>query len=158
MALNSHMFWEVVHGIGLGVLFCLSFAIVFYRLWQLRRMSLSTAELGKNIRWLNAGTWGMVITAWLMVLTGTYIVYPIYRVEPHHLEWYSLGIEWMEHVAWFAPIFATTLGYLVYRYGSQLVRETKIRQAAITFCVMALAAALIAGMCGEFMTEWTVVH
>ena len=36
----------------------------------------------ERLRRLNAGTWVMAITAWLTVISGTWIVYPWYRVEP----------------------------------------------------------------------------
>jgi hypothetical protein len=90
---------------------------------------------------LIAGIWVMAIVAWLTVITGTYIVYPWYRVKPlagaeltqcprsdllanpDLAAWHTFGMEWKEHVAWLSPILATAVTYVVVRYGSKLASE-----------------------------------
>jgi hypothetical protein len=65
-------------------------------------------------------TWVMAVVARLTVITSTYIVYPWYRAKaptgadlsmlprnlllsrPDTAGWHNFGMEWMEHVAWFA--------------------------------------------------------
>ena len=63
------------------------------------------------------GMWTMAIMAWLTVFSGTYIVYPWYRApdpgSPRSFllanadtkAWHTFGMEWKEHVGWFAPIW-----------------------------------------------------
>ena len=70
MALTVREFWMPFH-LGLGVLYIHAFAT-----------GLASFSLGACLRRLNAGTWVMAITAWPTVISGTWIVYPWYRVEP----------------------------------------------------------------------------
>jgi hypothetical protein len=60
------------------------------------------------------------------VISGTWIVYPWYREEipespksllladPDTADWHEFAMEWKEHVAWLAPMFATAAAFIVY--------------------------------------------
>ena len=85
---------------------------------------------------------GMVVLAWLAVLSGAYIVYPWYRAVPpagvtdlsdyprrlllssgRTSEWHNIGMEWKEHVAWLAPIAMTMVAYVTLRYRRAVTRS-----------------------------------
>jgi hypothetical protein len=108
------------------------------------------------------------------VITGTYIVYPWYRAAPPKdatgdalkafpryfllasektAEWHTFGMEWKEHVAWIAPILATSVAIVVFYYGRQLVKEPAIRRALMVLFTLAFAAAAIAGVFGAFINK-----
>ena len=99
----------------------------------------------------------MAIVAWLMVITGTYIIYPWYRApapEGADLSLYprsflrasetlsglhTFGMEWKEHIAWFAPILATVVAYLVMRYGPELAKNSQLRRIAVVLQPLGMA-------------------
>jgi len=62
-------------------------------------------------------------------------------------------MEWKEHVAWFSPILAIAVAFVVWRYGAQIAEMPKLRYALILLFVLAFAAAGIAGMFGAFITK-----
>jgi hypothetical protein len=72
--------------------------------------------------------------------------------------WHNFGMEWKEHVAWLAPILATAVAFIVVRYGSQLAKEPRMRQALITFFTLAFLAAAVAGLFGAFITKAAPIH
>ena len=100
----------------------------------------------------------MAIVAWLTVISGTFIIYPWFRawypVENVQLNfWHTFGMEWKRHVAWFAPMLATAVAYVVVRYGSALAHEDKIPRALIVLFTIAFGAAGVAAIFGAFLTK-----
>jgi len=80
MELSSRETWTIIHGLILGTLFLLAFAGGLAGLWSLRSEFLTGAGLRERMRRLYLGTWTMAVVAWATVITGTWIVYPWYRV------------------------------------------------------------------------------
>jgi hypothetical protein len=157
---------------GLGALFLLAFAGGLAGLYSLRPEWVTVTGIRERLLRLNIGTWVMAVVAWLTVVTGTYIVYPWYRAEPPEgladlsayprsfllsapnlAAWHTFGMEWKEHVAWFAPILATTVAFVVWRYGDQISQNAALRKALIILFMVAFAAAGIAGLFGAFITK-----
>jgi hypothetical protein len=164
LALTAREFWMLFH-LGLGVLYVHAFA-----------SGLAGLSLGARLRRLNAGTWVMAITAWLTVISGTWIVYPWYRAEPPEsvanldaypksylladpaiAQWHEFGMEWKEHVGWISPILATAVGYVVIRYGPELTLaregERQIRKALIVLFTIAFLTAVVAAGLGAFINK-----
>ena len=109
---------------------------------------------------------------WAAVLSGAYVVYPWYRAAlpagvtnlaayPQRLlmssattiEWHTLGMEWKEHVAWFAPIAITMVAYVLAKYRGAIRQHPRVRRAVIGFTVAALLAAGIAGSFGAMIDK-----
>jgi hypothetical protein len=176
MSLTDRELWATIHGMTLGALFLLAFGGGLAGLYSLRPAWLTTAGIKERVPRLMAGTWVMALVAWVTVITGTYIIYPWYRAvpskgadltqypksflvqSPQLAEWHNFGMEWKEHIAWLAPILATAVAYIVVRYGPQLAREPKIRQALITFFTLAFLTAAVAGLLGAFITKAAPIH
>ena len=172
MSMTAREFWTVIHGMGLGAIFLLSFAGGLAGLYSLRPEWVTVSGVRERVRRLDVGTWVMAVAAWLTVITGTYIVYPWYRAAPPEgltdlsdyprslllsvpnlAAWHTFGMEWKEHVAWFAPILATAVAFVVWRYGERIAEMPKLRNALIILFVLAFAAAAIAGLFGAFITK-----
>jgi hypothetical protein len=172
MSLTEREFWTVIHGMVLGAVFLLSFAGGLAGLYSLRPEWVTVAGVKERVMRLTIGTWVMAIVAWLTVLTGTYIVYPWYRAKPpegltdlgefprYYLlsvpnlaAWHTFAMEWKEHVAWFSPILAVAVAFVVWRYGAQIAEMPKLRNALMVLFILAFAAAGIAGLFGAFITK-----
>ena len=109
---------------------------------------------------------------WAAVLSGAYVVYPWYRAalpagvtnlagypqrllmsSPTTIEWHRLGMEWKEHVAWFAPIAMTMVAYVLTKYRGGIREHPRVRRAVIAFTVVALLAGGIAGGFGAMIDK-----
>lgn len=174
MELTSKELWGLIHGVGLGGLFLLAFAGGLAGLFSMRPEWLTTAGMRDRVRQLDIGTWVMAVVAWLTVITGTFVVYVWYRAKPpegiegealrdfprYYLlaseklaHWHTFGMEWKEHVAWFAPFLATAVAFVVWKYRDELAYNTRLRNLALVLFVVAFAAAGIAGLFGALITK-----
>jgi hypothetical protein len=172
MSLTAREAWALIHGMILGGAFLLAFTGGLLGLYSFAPELLTAQGIRDRLRQLVPGTWLMAIVAWLTVFTGTYTVYPWYRAVPPQgatdltlfpksflvanaalKAWHSFGMEWKEHVAWFAPILATAVAYLIWKYAPTLVEDNRLRKICITVFVTAFAAAAIAGLLGALITK-----
>ena len=67
--------------------------------------------------------------------------------------WHTFGMEWKEHVAWIAPMLATSAAIVVAIYGRRLADAPRLRRIAITMFVLAFATAAVAGVLGALITK-----
>lgn len=161
MDLTAREFWLLFH-LGVGVVYLHAFAT-----------GLGELSRGAHRNRLLAGTWIMSIVAWLTVISGTWLVYPWYRAEPptsaannlkdypqYYLEehpnlimWHEFGMEWKEHVGWLSPILATTVAYVVGRYGPKLAQEEhrNMRRMLTLLFIIAFVTAVVSGVLGAFI-------
>jgi hypothetical protein len=172
MQLTDREFWAVIHGLILGTLFLLAFSGGLAGLFSLKQAYLTSEGVQERTPRLLVGGWVMAIVAWLTVITGTWIVYPWYRApvpegvtnladyprnlllaNPNLSAWHTFGMEWKEHIAWIAPMLATSVAFVILYYGVQLVRRQELRWPLILFFTLAFGAAGIAGMFGAFITK-----
>ncbi len=165
MHLTDRETWTVIHGMVLGAAFLLAFAGGLAGLYSLRPGLITPEGIRERTRRLIVGTWVMAAVAWATVITGTWIVYPWYRssaidsprsmllANPDTARWHTFGMEWKEHIAWFAPILATTVAFVVAYYGSRLIRHQSVRRALMVMFVAAFAAAGVAGVFGAFINK-----
>lgn len=172
MPFTERELWTIIHGMGLGALFLLAFAGGFAGLYSFRPGLLTAQGIQERVPRLNVGTWVMAIVAWLTCITGTFIVYPWYRAapptglkelaafpryfllaNPQLAFWHTFGMEWKEHVAWLAPMIATSIAFIVWHYRSYLMQNDFLRKAVLWFFVLAFSAAAIAGALGAFITK-----
>lgn len=119
----------------------------------------------------------MVGLGWAAVLLGAYAVYPWYRTIPPSgtadltmypqrlllsstttAGWHSLGMEWKEHVGWFAPIVMTMVAYVMAKYRGALKQHAQVRRAVVVFTAAALLSIGIAGFFGTMLDKVAPVH
>jgi hypothetical protein len=165
MHLTGREWWGLIHGMGLGALFLLSFAGGLAGLYSLRPELVTPEGIVERMRRLRVGVTTMAVVAWLTVITGTWIVYPWYRdpvpTSPKSLllanadtkDWHEFGMEWKEHIAWISPILATVVAFIVLYYGTNLIRHDRVRRTAITLFVLAFGLAAVAGAFGALITK-----
>ncbi len=172
MSITAREFWTVLHGMVFGAVFLLAFSGGLAGLYSYRPGWLTPEGVRERVHRLLAGTWIMALIAWATVITGTYIVYPWYRAKPPEGSvdlsaypralllskettrlWHTFGMEWKEHVGWFAPILATAVAYVVSYYGTQLAEEDRLRRTLLWLFAVAFAAAGVAGLFGAFLNK-----
>jgi hypothetical protein len=183
MELTSRETWAVIHGLILGTLFLLAFGGALAGMWSLRPGLLTTKGIQERMKRLYVGLGAMAAIAWATVITGTWIVYPWYRAKlagadfakckglelPNSVcsprdfllsnvvgdteKWHEFGMEWKEHVAWAAPILATSVFLLVLYYGPRIIARPWLRTAIIVMLVGAFGAAVVGGAFGAFINK-----
>jgi hypothetical protein len=62
-------------------------------------------------------------------------------------------MEWKEHVASLAPILATAVLYVIYVYGEELAKDTRMRTVVMGLFTLAFLAAAAAGLFGALLTK-----
>src|SRR5271170_6147525 len=152
MEITSRGLWTMIHGMGFGALYLLACSGAMMGLYR-SMFSSATQEADHGFdRFLKGYLVAMAVLAWGAVLSGAYIVYPWYRVVPppstvdlsmfpqrlltsgpNTADWHSLGMEWKEYAAWFAPISITMVAMVFVRYGRDLKRHPQLRNAVIGF-------------------------
>jgi len=67
--------------------------------------------------------------------------------------WHTFGMEWKEHIAWIAPMLATSAAIVVVVYRQRLADAPRVRRIAITMFILAFATAAVAGILGALITK-----
>jgi hypothetical protein len=177
MGFTTREIWALVHGVGWGGIFLLSYAGGIAGLWLLRYPWVREAGAARLVQRLSLGTWIMAIGLWLTVLSGTYLIFPWYRAEPPpgatelaafpraYLEadpnlapWHTFAAVWKEHVGWLSPILATAVAAVTWQYGRQLADEPGIRRGLMVLLTLAFVSATIAGLIGALITKLAPVR
>jgi hypothetical protein len=177
MEITTRGLWTLIHGIGFGALYLLACSGALVDLYRFTTSTLgSEFTLGQE-RFLKIYLITMAVLAWMAVLTGAYVIYPWYRAAapsgmtdlslyPQRLlvsksstvGWHSLGMEWKEYVAWFAPISISMVAFVFIRYGRDLKNHGQLRTAVLGFALASFVAAGIAGFFGAMISRYAPVH
>ena len=177
MEITARALWTLIHGLGFGALYLLACSGALVELYRFSTVSpASEIDPGRE-RFVKIYLLTMVVLAWAAVLTGAYVIYPWYRAVPPSgtadlsmypqrllmagpatSGWHSLGMEWKEHVAWFAPISMTMVAFVFIRYGRDLKRHRQLRAAVLSFAVASLVSAGIAGFWGAMINKYAPVQ
>jgi hypothetical protein len=172
MEITTRSLWTIIHGMGFGALYLLACSGALIELY---RFSFSPAPFEPSpgqTRFLKIYLVTMAVLAWAAVLTGAYVIYPWYRATPPPgtvdfsmfpqrllmssaatIGWHSVGMEWKEHVAWFAPISITMVAFVFIRYGRDLINHRQLRAAVLGFAAASFLAAGIAGFFGAMINK-----
>ena len=177
MEISTRALVTQIHGMLFGVFFLL---LIYGMLVELYRSSFTSQPSQLSARGLSLRRFYLVLTAiagWVAVLTGAYIVYPWYRAippagvvnlalypqallksSPTTAGWHSLGMEWKEHVAWFAPMAMTMAAYVSTKYDSSIRKHPQVRNAVLVFVIVAFIAAGVAGYFGAEIDDHAPVR
>jgi hypothetical protein len=177
MEITTRALWTMIHGMGFGALYLLACSGALIELYRFTAGPAPAPTTPGQQRFLSIYLIAMVALAWAAVLTGAYVVYPWYRVAPppgtldlsnfpqrllmakhSTIAWHSLGMEWKEHVAWFAPISITMAAAVFLRYGRDLSHHKQLRAAVLGFVAASFLAAAIAGFFGAVIDKYAPVQ
>lgn len=177
MEITVRGLWTMIHGMGFAALYLLACSGALVGLYRFTTSSAPYESTPSEEHFLRVYLITMVVLAWAAVLTGAYVIYPWYRATPppgtvdlsmypQHLlmsspvtiGWHSLGMEWKEHVAWFAPISITMVAFVFIRYGRDLRKHRQLRAAVLAFTLVSFVAAGIAGFFGAMLNKQAPVQ
>jgi hypothetical protein len=174
MEMTARELWTALHGMVFGAGFLLAFSGGVAGLWGLRQNRLTQQGADQSQRALAVCTWCMAILAWLAVIIGSYVIYPWYRAKPppnttgpalagfpkflllskpQTADWHEFGMEWKEHIAWFVPMLATAVAYVVTRYGRLVARDDRLRRALLFLFTVSFFCAAVAGVFGALINK-----
>jgi len=177
MEITARGLWTLIHGMGFGALYLLACSGALVELYRFTNSSAASEPTLGQQRFLNIYLITMAVLAWAAVLSGAYLIYPWYRAvpppgtaslamypqrmlmsNPATTGWHSLGMEWKEHVAWFAPMSITMAAFVVIRYGRDLRNHRQLRATVICFTLVSFLAAGIAGIFGALINKQAPVQ
>ena len=177
MEITARGLWTLIHGLGFGALYLLACSGALMELFRFTTSSPLSEHTPGQERFLRIYLLTMVVLARAAVLSGAYVIYPWYRAvpppgtvglsmfpqrllmsSPMTIGWHSLGMEWKEHVAWFAPISITMVAFVFIKYGRDLKNHRQLRPAVLSFAVASMVAAGIAGFCGAMINKYAPVQ
>lgn len=167
----------VLHGMFLGALLLLAVSATAMCVYAVsspsNRWKLSPAQY----RFFSVYLACVALLAWVVVLIGAYTIYPWYRAHPSTgttdlsgfpqrllisrpstAGWHDLGMEWKEHIAWFAPITLTVAAYLFSRYGNYLYALRSLRRALLGLIALAFFSASVAGVFGAMLNKFAPIR
>lgn len=172
MVITVRGLWTMIHGMGFGALYLLACSGAIVELWRRYSPRASGTITAGDEMFLRIYFVVMVALAWLAVLSGTYIIYPLYRAtpppgtanlagypqrllmsSPSTIGWHSLGMEWKEHIAWFVPISITMAAGVFFRYGRSLRNHPQLRNSILVFLFVSFCAAGVAGFFGAMLNK-----
>jgi hypothetical protein len=177
MEITVRSLWTLIHGMGFGTLYLLACSGALVELYRFTNSPPPPESTPSQERFLKVYLITMVVLAWFAVLTGAYVIYPWYRAvpppgtvdlsmfpqrelmsSPDTIGWHSLGMEWKEHVAWFAPISITMVAFVFIRYGRDLKNHPQLRAMVLSFVVASFVAAGFAGFFGAMINKYAPVQ
>lgn len=177
MEITLRSFWTLVHGMGFGALYLLACSGALIELYRFTTSSAPIGETAREEKFLKVYLIVMVVLAWTAVLTGAYVIYPWYRAAlpqgtkdlalfPQRLlmsssstaGWHSLGMEWKEHIAWFAPISITMVAFVFLKYGRDLKNHKQLRAGVLVFVLASFVSAGVAGFFGAMLNKYAPVQ
>jgi hypothetical protein len=177
MEITVRGLWTLIHGMGFGALYLLACSGAFIELYRITTSSAPVGETAREERFLKVYLAAMVVLAWTAVLTGAYVIYPWYRAalspgtqglslfpqrllmsSPSTAGWHSLGMEWKEHIAWFAPISITMVAFVFFKYGRDLKNHKQLRSGVLAFVLASFVSAGVAGFFGAMLDKYAPVQ
>jgi hypothetical protein len=167
----------VVHGMFFGALLLLTFTGAAAGLYATSASTNHWVPTSAQRRFFSVYLGLMAILAWATVFLGAYAIYPWYRAHPPAgtinltgypqrllisspttTGWHDIGMEWKEHLAWFAPITMTAVAYIFARYGGQLRLIRGLRNGVFGLMVVGFVAASVAGFFGAMLNKHAPVR
>ncbi|HSA56401.1 MAG TPA: hypothetical protein VLE53_11910 [Gemmatimonadaceae bacterium] len=173
MLFSDRSLWTMFHGIVLsGAALAALVAALFFVLATRPAGAAPVPLTPRQARWLSGATILAAVTLWLVVIVGTYVVFPLYRVPPPEgatdlalypramlladpaTAWlHSFAMEIKEHVPFIAAILATGVAAVGARNPATLVNDPRIRAMGITLLTICLGLVSAAGLLGTFINK-----
>ena len=172
MLFTDRSIWTMVHGIVLGGAALMGLSAALFYLHAARVSDGPQVSAPNASRALAALTVLTAVTLWLTVLTGTYIIFPLYRATPpagvtdlsqfprsliaasSETAWlHSFAMESKEHMPWIASMLATAVAFVTVRYPSRVHHDASLRNMAAILLAICLALVSFVSLMGVFVNK-----
>lgn len=178
MLFSDRSLWTMFHGIVLsGAALAALIAALFFVLAARPSDAAPTPLTPRQARWLSASTVVAAASLWLVVIVGTYVVFPMYRVTPPEgttdlamyprallladpgTAWlHSFAMEIKEHVPFIAAILATGVAAVGARNPSMLVNDPPTRRLGLALLAICGVLVSVVGLLGTFINKVAPLH
>lgn len=177
MEISVRALFSDIHGMLFGGFFLMAIFAVVVELFRSIFVK-QPSDLNARGQWLKG--FYLIVTVgvgWAAVILGAYIVYPWYRAippagvtslagypqrlllsNPATSGWHEFGMEWKEHIAWFAPMAMTMVAYVMTKHKLVMYRYPQIRSVVLVFALVALFAGSVAGFFGAMTVDHAPVN
>lgn len=117
-------------------------------------------------------TVAIAVLLWLSVLSGTYIIFPLYRATPPEgiaslaayprellmssadTRWlHAFGMESKEHVPWIAAMLATAAAFVARRHRATLLADAALRRITGSLLAIVLVLVSFVALLGVFVNK-----
>ena len=117
-------------------------------------------------------TIGVAVLLWLSVLSGTYVIFPMYRATPPdgigslaeyprallmssaETRWlHAFGMEIKEHMPWIAAMLATAAAFVARRHRATLPADAALRRLTGSLLGIALLLVSFVALLGVFVNK-----
>lgn len=144
-------------------------------LFSLLVMGPATGEPGPGVRqsrWVSAVLVFTALALWLVVISGTYVIFSPYRATPPagaaslgpypralllsnpNTAWlHAFAMECKEHMPWIAAMLTTAAAFVSTRHRSTVLSDVSLRPMMITLVSIAFALASFIGLLGIFVNK-----
>jgi hypothetical protein len=162
----------MVHGMVFGGAALMALSAVWLALWSLDDDGRVPEANDRRLRALGRLTAIVAGVLWLSVLTGTYVVFPPYRVTPPEgatdlsaypralilanpdTAWlHAFAMETKEHVPWIAAMLASAVAFVSARGRSVLPGDRGVRVLATRLVLICLALVAYTGVLGVLVNK-----
>lgn len=172
MLFSDRSIWTMLHGIGLTGAALAALAAALFFLYAMRPANGSAALAPRQERALSGVLVAGAAMLWLVVIVGTYVIFPLYRATPPEgatdlamypralllgnpdTAWlHAFAMEIKEHVPFIAAMLATAVAYMGVRSPARLVADARTRAVGMALLSICLALVAAAGLLGVFINK-----
>ncbi|HEX7088078.1 MAG TPA: hypothetical protein VF198_17085 [Vicinamibacterales bacterium] len=176
MLFSERSIWTMIHGVGLGGAALLGLAAALFYLYATRAPA-GPGEPAAGARALAAVTTLTTAMLWLTVITGTYVIFPPYRVTPpagatdlaqfpRAMLLANPGTAWLhrfameskEHMPWIASMLATAAAFVVVRHPSRVFQDRALRSVSLGLLAVAFVLTAYMSLLGVFVNKVAPLH
>ncbi len=171
MLFSDRSLLTMLHGLVLsgGAL-----VLLFTALFSLRAMAANDRAAippsqANSFAWLTVAA---AVLLWLSVISGTYVVFPVYRAPPPEgissladypralllsrpdTRWlHAFAMEVKEHVPWMAAMLATAVAFTARRHRATILADAELRKVAWWLLAIALVLVAYVALLGVFVNK-----
>ena len=160
------------HGIVLSGGALVGLAIALFSLLVMRRTGTDDRMSERHSRALAGVLMTTAAVLWLVVISGTYVIFPPYRATPPagttsldaypralllanpNTAWlHSFAMESKEHMPWIAAMLTTAAAFAGVRHRATLLADASLRQMVTVLIAISFALASFIGLLGIFVNK-----
>jgi hypothetical protein len=161
----------MLHGVVLGGGALVLLVTALFALWAMRPAQGATVTERQSsiFVWL---TIAIAALLWTSVISGTYVVFPMYRATPPEgvasladyprallmssadTRWlHAFGMEIKEHMPWIAAMLATAAGVVSRRHRATVLADAGLRRIIGSLLGISLALVALVALLGTFVNK-----